>query len=439
MTQTVAGTPEEGRHEQALTGYRVLDLTNEYGWMCGKVLADLGADVIKIEPLGGDPGRQRSPFYQDETEAEESPSWWAYNTSKRSLCVDLARPQGRELCLEMVPVAHPALEATFEYPGAFARFSRTPCLPPRRAPLLGEHSRQFLHEFLGLDPPTIAALEADGVIVCQPHPAAASAVPMGLGRQSISSPVSPPLVSSPLPLTGVRVIDFTWVAAGPLTAKYLGDHGAEVIRVESWAHPDSSRYAPPTMGGELDYARLTHVKPDLIMLSTCIQGQTGPHAPAPGFGNLMAGLLGFYELTGWPDGEPCVVYGAYTDVIVPRFAAVAILAALEYRRRTGQGQHIDLAQSEACLHVLTPALLDYTVNGRIMRRQGNGDAHMAPHGAYPCQGERWPISPALLAQGLASIMPMFSATFSGSRQRPDAVLSRQRSSISEVLHGDNIV
>jgi benzylsuccinate CoA-transferase BbsF subunit len=199
-----------------------------------------------------------------------------------------------------------------------------------------------------------------GLLHLTASPATASTPPTAPGQPSLPSPDSPSLVSSPLPLAGVRVIDFTWIAAGPLTAKYLGDYGAEVIRVESWAHPDSSRYAPPSMGREpgdnqsyffatfntskysvslnlsrpeardlvrrlvatadvviesftpqvmqkweLDYASLAHVQPDLIMLSTCMQGQTGPHAPAPGFGNLMAGLLGFYELTGWPDGAPC--------------------------------------------------------------------------------------------------------------------------------------
>ncbi|MFQ5627053.1 MAG: CaiB/BaiF CoA transferase family protein, partial [Methyloligellaceae bacterium] len=132
------------------------------------------------------------------------------------------------------------------------------------------------------------------------------------------------------------------------------------------------------------------IKPDLVMLSTCLQGQTGPSALYPGFGNLIAALLGFYELTGWPDGEACAIYGAYTDFIAPRFAALCLLAALEYRRRTGKGQYIDLAQSESSLHFLAPAILDYTANGRVMRRQGNRDAHLAPHGAYRCQGDdRW--------------------------------------------------
>jgi benzylsuccinate CoA-transferase BbsF subunit len=128
----------------------------------------------------------------------------------------------------------------------------------------------------------------------------------------------------------------------------------------------------------------------LIMLSTCQQGQTGPHALYPGFGQLMASLAGYYHISGWPDRPPAPPYGAYTDFIAPRFAATVLMAALDYRRRTGIGQYIDLAQYEASLHFLAPALLDYDVNGRVLGREGNRSFRAAPHGAYRCQGEdRW--------------------------------------------------
>jgi benzylsuccinate CoA-transferase BbsF subunit len=101
-------------------------------------------------------------------------------------------------------------------------------------------------------------------------------------------------------------------------------------------------------------------------------------------------MTGFYELTGWPDRPPAGPFGAYTDYIAPRYNAAAILAALEHRRRTGEGQHIDLSQAEAALHFLAPALLDYTVNGTVATRDGNRDRELAPHGVYPCAGEdRW--------------------------------------------------
>ena len=126
------------------------------------------------------------------------------------------------------------------------------------------------------------------------------------------------------------------------------------------------------------------------MLSTCLMGQTGPLAQFAGFGNLAAACTGFFSVTGWPDRPPAGPFGAYTDYVAPRFAAAAILAALEYRRRTGQGQYIDQSQAESALHFLAPALLDYTVNRRSQHAVGNTDPQQAPHGVYLAAGaDRW--------------------------------------------------
>jgi benzylsuccinate CoA-transferase BbsF subunit len=109
-----------------------------------------------------------------------------------------------------------------------------------------------------------------------------------------------------------------------------------------------------------------------------------------GFGNMGAALAGFYELTGWPDRIPAGPYGAYTDYTTPKFVAASILAALDHKRRTGEGQYIDLSQAECSMHFLAPALLDYTVNGRAETRAGNRSLDHAPHGVYPCKGkDRW--------------------------------------------------
>jgi benzylsuccinate CoA-transferase BbsF subunit len=136
-----------------------------------------------------------------------------------------------------------------------------------------------------------------------------------------------------------------------------------------------------------DYASLREVNPRLIMLSTCLMGQTGPLATYSGYGNLAAAVTGFFEMAGWPDRDPAGPFGAYTDYIAPKFNAAAMLAALEYRRRTGEGQHIDLSQAETALHFLAPALLDVLVNGRVPTRAGNRDDLYAPHGCYPVAGE----------------------------------------------------
>jgi benzylsuccinate CoA-transferase BbsF subunit len=124
-----------------------------------------------------------------------------------------------------------------------------------------------------------------------------------------------------------------------------------------------------------------------------MQGQTGPHANYPGFGNTMGALCGFYHMSGYSDGEMAPPYGAYTDYVVPRMAAFALLGAIDYRSRTGRGQYIDLSQYEAALHFLSPVLIDYMSSGVDAVPQGNWSERYAPHGAYRFaddgEEERW--------------------------------------------------
>lgn len=125
------------------------------------------------------------------------------------------------------------------------------------------------------------------------------------------------------------------------------------------------------------------------MLSTCMMGQTGPHAAHPGYGRPLAALAGFSQIAGWPDRQAAEL-GPYTDFIAPRLNALTILAALDYRRRTGKGQYIDMSQYENSIHFIAPLVLDYVVNQRIAGREGNRFIYAAPHGAYRCQGDdRW--------------------------------------------------
>jgi benzylsuccinate CoA-transferase BbsF subunit len=242
-------------------------------------------------------------------------------------------------------------------------------------------------------------------------------------------------------LADVKILDFMWVMAGPAATRVLADYGATVVRVESTRRIDTARTLAPYRGGTLgaensgcfqnlnagkrmltldptreggrrvildlvrwadvvtesfspgtmrrwglDWPALRTVKPDLVMLSTCLMGQTGPLATFAGYGNLAAAIAGFSNLGGWPDRPPAGPFSAYTDYVSPRHIAAAILAALEHRRRTGAGQHVDLSQAEASLHFLAPAILDYTVNGRVAGRAGNRDPEHAPHGVYPAAG-----------------------------------------------------
>lgn len=244
----------------------------------------------------------------------------------------------------------------------------------------------------------------------------------------------------------IKVAEFGGFAAGPGVGKMMADFGAEVVRVESFARPDGFRsHYPPYTDNEpglnrsgcfaihnnnkyditlnlktegaleaakkviawadvvienftpgtmsrlgLGYETLSKDKPDLIMLGSCNQGQTGPHAEHPGFGSHLTSLSGFTHLTGYPDAPPVILYGPYIDYIGVGYGMIAIAAALDYRRRTGKGQYIDLAQYEGGLQFVAPVLLDYLINGRITSRMGNRNPYAAPHGAYPCLGEdRW--------------------------------------------------
>ncbi len=243
----------------------------------------------------------------------------------------------------------------------------------------------------------------------------------------------------------IVVVDFGWILAAPMTSKYLADLGATVVRVESSHKPDGLRTSTPykdnipglnrsgyfafynpnkysmalnlkhPKGVEiakrlvarsdivlenfipgamkrlgLAYEDLISIKPDIIMMSLSMLGQTGPYARHLGFGNQLTGLTGFTELTGWPDRGPVQPYAGVTDACVPSLGAAALIAALIHRKRTGRGQYLDLSQNEACIHYLSPLMLDYFSSGRIAQRSGNECSYAAPHGAFPCEGDdRW--------------------------------------------------
>ncbi len=290
-------------------------------------------------------------------------------------------------------------------PGEFARFSRSPLSLPGDAPMLG------------------------GATVSK--------------RQQASLPEHG--ATDALPLSGLKVLDFMWVIAGPFCTRVLADYGATVIKVESTSRMEPARASPTFKDGEpgmetsipfanfnagkmgitinpanpigrdvildlvrwadvvtesfspkamkawgLDYESLLEVNPSLIMLSSCLMGQTGPRSKVPGYGNMAAAITGFYDLTGWQDRSPAGPYLAYTDGVSPRFMLASLLAAVEHRRQTGEGQHIDVSQAEAAIHLLAPAILEHEINGNVWHRMGNRDLQFCPHGVYPTAGDdRW--------------------------------------------------
>ena len=155
-----------------------------------------------------------------------------------------------------------------------------------------------------------------------------------------------------------------------------------------WADVVIEAFTPKAMANwGLDYASIKQRKPEIVMLSSCLMGQTGPMNMYPGFGNLAGALSGFYEITGWPDRPPTGPFLAYTDYTAPRFTVTALVAALDHQRRTGEGSYIDLSQHESALHLLGPALLDQEVNGRTAQRSANSSERYNVHGVYPVQGD----------------------------------------------------
>ena len=297
------------------------------------------------------------------------------------------------------------------FPGPFAKATASPLrrLPP--APTLGADTSRVLSE----------------------------------PRRKVQVPETQPAAPHNRPLEGVKVLDFMWVMAGPAGTRVLADLGATVVRVESNARIDTARtlqpfkdnvnsletslmfanmnagklgatinpttaeglavikdliqwadiitesYSPKAMVGfGLDYESVREINPSIIMMSSCLFGQTGPLAEFAGYGTMAAAMSGFFGITGWPDRAPSGPFGAYTDYISPRFAHAALLAALDYRRRTGRGQYVDFAQAEAALHAVAPLILDYTINGNVTTPIGNDDARYHPHGTFPCAGDdRW--------------------------------------------------
>jgi benzylsuccinate CoA-transferase BbsF subunit len=139
----------------------------------------------------------------------------------------------------------------------------------------------------------------------------------------------------------------------------------------------------------LGYEVLQQARPDIVMLSSSARGATGPERQYAGFAPQQAAVAGMSHLAGYADGEPTQLHST-PDLTNGNMAAFAILAALHYRWRTGEGQYIDLSQVDGLSTFIGEAILDYTMNGRIRSRSGNHDDLMAPHNCYRCRGEdKW--------------------------------------------------
>jgi crotonobetainyl-CoA:carnitine CoA-transferase CaiB-like acyl-CoA transferase len=331
-------------------------------------------------------------------------------------------------------------------PGAPYRFSATPWSLRRPAPGLGEHNNLVFGDWLGQGKRQEASGKRDrepGIESTSAANGAPPATDVRRGPIVQPTPLSPyhPLGSCLLPLAsfplrGLRVVNFGWVWAAPVAGHLLADMGAEVIRIESRRRVDLTRQLPPLLAGHpegslyaqntsrsqlsitlnladpaaldlvrrlvavsdvviqnfspgvlarhgLAYADLARLRPDLVMISMSAAGQDGPLRDVVAYGVSLAGLTGFNSLNGYPGERPLPLSVSYHDPMMGLYAAFAVLCALAHRDRTGEGQHIDLAQLEAVVSMLGAPLLDYFWNGRVGRPAGNRDPHMAPHGVFP--------------------------------------------------------
>jgi benzylsuccinate CoA-transferase BbsF subunit len=255
---------------------------------------------------------------------------------------------------------------------------------------------------------------------------------------------------------GLKILDFGAAATVPLALAWLADYGAEVIKVETHLRPDISRAGGPfyeARMGEidhagwqewlnpskysitlnlakpagrdiirrlitqwrpdilaesfrpgvmkrfgLDYSEVEKLKPDIIYWSSCLEGQYGPHCQRLGYGPVSTNLSGVSYLSGWPDRPPCGAPMAYGDFASTGTGIISLVSALLRRRKTGKGVHIDQSQYEVNVHVLAGVMMEYMVNGRVMKRNGNRHPSAAPHGVYPCSGEdRW-VAIAVLSE-----------------------------------------
>jgi len=231
-----------------------------------------------------------------------------------------------------------------------------------------------------------------------------------------------------LPLAGVRVLDFSWVIAGPTCTRYLAAMGAEVIKVETSSRPDPGRASElhsvlgqSKLGITLDLKQpvalelvkrliaksdvvvenfatgvmerlglgrdvLHKLRPDLVMLSASGMGRTGPDASKVAYGTLIQSYTGFAALNGFPDRPPAVGM-AWADPVCGLMMAFAVVATLRSRSQTGRGAYIDFSMVEALLSTMPGPLVEYQLIGRKPAPQGNDDLRWYPHDVYRCKGD----------------------------------------------------
>ena len=323
----------------------------------------------------------------------------------------------------MVDVEHPVV-GHYRAPGPPAIYPDSPWRIRRSAPTLGQHTAEVLAELEGAS--------ANGA-----HPERMAASHADDAEGSVGK--------SRLPLEGIRVVDLSKAWAGPFSARFLGDFGAEVLRVESFLFTDFRKPSPEpdydvwfrsnvmyaeinrnkrsitldlhNEGGRelfkrlvaesdilienfhyatlpkwgLDYESLKQINPRLIMLSAPGFGSSGPARDYFALAGCIGSFGGLTDLWCHPGAEPPQKSrGGNTDFVTAAQLALAAVAALHHRESSGLGQHIEVSQVESAASMVGTAILEYTVNGVTPQPWGNRDPNAAPQGLYPCKGDdRW--------------------------------------------------
>lgn len=343
-------------------------------------------------------------------------------------------------------IEHP-IAGTLKYPGIPYHFSSTPPQGMDRnpAPLLGEHNEEIFSKRLGYSKEDLIGLHSGSI------PSGSSLndnLDVTTGKSSNSDGLLNKKTENKLPLQGIRVIAFELGPAMCLHTLWMGSLGAEVIKIGSELRPDTGYLSGSLSGDEvtdaewnragafmclnynkktcsinmqdpkgaelahklisqadivvenfttpvtkrfgLTYDALKKVKPDIIVVSQSSMGRTGPAGDLVGWGTASQAYAGLPFLTGYEGGKPQSICAPWPDPIVGVSLVALVLAALHHRDRTGDGQAIDLSMTEMVSSMIPQALLDYQMNGRIRRTQGNKDSIMVPHNVYKCSGgDNW--------------------------------------------------
>lgn len=326
-----------------------------------------------------------------------------------------------------VEVEHPEA-GTHRYAGWPYRMTASPPRVSRPAPLLGQHNREVLDE----------------------HSTSRESVQASHVRKGDEGESKGKIMDSLLPLQGTRVLDFSWVWAGPYACLLLGSLGAEVIKVEGHKRSDLVRRSypwplpepaplrcPPNQGMSfnsvnmnkksltldlstpeglelakqlvgisdvvldnmrpgamiklgLGYEDLCRIRPDIIVITSSSRGHGGPQANYLGFATIHHGVGGGAYITGYPDDHPTHGAAGDVDIMNATTAAYVTVAAIHHHTLTGEGQFVDYSQCEGVSSIIGEVLLGYEMTSEIPERMGNSHPTYAPHNVYRCWGvDRW--------------------------------------------------